>query len=614
MRRSRVITAVSVVAGLSLALTACGGTANKDTEQSKSAATSLSVGWNQPFYSYNDNSSTGNNVTNANIRYLTSSQFYYEDQNSEVKPDTSFGTYEKVSDNPLTVKYTVSKDAKWSDGTPYDAADLLLYWANASGNVNTVSGDKVKRDKATGAAKPSGNQVYFDNAAVSPGQSLNLVKATPTLSDDNRTMTLVYSKPFADWKFDMGPWAADMPAHVIGETALGIKDPMAAKAAVIKAIQDKDATALAKIANMWNTGFDYTSLPTNKGLYASFGPYVISAIKNNSYVTLKKNPYYKGDRKPDYDTLTVRFNPDANSQLQQLGNKEIALFDPQVTTDLVKAGEKLPGVEIHKGFESTFEHIDLVQNNKGPFDPSSYGGSAQKALLVRQAFLHAMPRSEIVDKLIKPIVPDATVRNAFLRVPGTPGYDEDVAGNGSAAYAKTDPTLAKSLLKQAGVKTPVSVKVLYDKTNPRRAAEFEIMKPAMAAAGFNLVDNGNADWSSKLGDGTYDAVFFGWQATTTAVTSDAAIYSTGSGSNFVGYSNKSVDSLFGKLAATIDTDAQLPILTSIDKQMWSDAIGMPIFQFPAAVMWDKTKLSHVQPIVLAPTMFYGFWNWKPTAK
>ncbi len=614
MRSSRVVTAVSVVAGLSLALAACGGTSNKDEKQSKTAAKSISVGWNQPFYSYNDNSGTGVNVTNANIRYLTSSQFYYQDENSELKTDKTYGSYEKVSDNPLTVKYTVSPDAKWSDGTPYDAADLLLYWASASGNVNTVSGDKVKRDKATGAAKPSGNQVYFDNAAVSQGLSLNLVKETPKLSDDNRTMTLVYSKPFADWQFDMGPWTADLPAHYIAQKALGIKDPTEAKAAVIKAIDDKDAAALSKIADVWNTGFDYNSMPPDKGQYLSYGPYVISDMKKDSYVTLKKNPYYKGERKPIYDSVTVRFNPDANSQLQQLSNKEIALMDPQVTTDLVQAGEKLSGVEIHKGVESTYEHMDLVQNNNGPFDPKNYGGDAQKALLVRQAFLHGVPRNEIVQKLIKPIVPDENVRNSFLRVPETPGYDEVSAANGSADFAKTDPALSLKLLKQAGVKTPVDVRLMYDKTNPRRAAEFQIDKPALAKAGFNIIDNGDADWSSKLGDGTYDAVFFGWQATTTAVTGDVAIYGTGGGENYTGYGSKEIDSLYQKLAGTIDTNAQLPIVTEIDKQLWKDAIGMPIFQFPAAVMWDKTRLAGVKPIVLSPTMFYDYWNWRPASK
>src|SRR4051812_17438181 len=120
VRRSRVA-AVAVMASLSIALTACGGTSNKDTQQSSSAAKEIKIGWNQPFYSYNDNSSTGNNVTNANIRYLTSSSFYYEDEKSELQTDKSFGTYQKISDNPLTVKYTVNPDQKWSDGTPYDA-------------------------------------------------------------------------------------------------------------------------------------------------------------------------------------------------------------------------------------------------------------------------------------------------------------------------------------------------------------------------------------------------------------------------------------------------------------------------------------------------------------
>lgn len=614
MRRSRVTAALTVVASLSLALTACGGTSNKDTQQAQNGPSSVTVGWNQPFYSYNDSTTTGNNVTNGNIRYMTSSNFYYYDAQQELKTNDSFGTYEKVSDNPLTVKYTISPDAKWSDGTPVDAADMLLVWASGSTQVNTVAGDQVKRDKATGAAKPSGDQVYFDSAAATPGQSLALVKETPKITDNNRAITLVYSKPFADWQLDMGPTAMDMPAHVIAQHALGIKDPTEAKNALIKAIQTKDAKSLSKIADFWNTGFDFTSLPSDKSLYLSSGPYVVSDIKKDSYVTLKKNPEYQGQFKPEFDTLTVRFNPDANSQLQQLGNKEISLMDPQVTSDLVQAGEKLSNVQIHKGYESTFEHMDLVQNNNGPFDPASYGGDEQKALLVRQAFLHAVPRNEIVQKLIKPITPDAEVRDAFLRTPGAAGYDDMVSGNGSSDYSKTDTAMSQKLLKQAGVKTPVKVRLMYDKTNPRRAAEFKIEQPIMKEAGFELIDNGDADWSAKLGDGTYDAVFFGWQATTLAVTQDAAIYGPGGGSNLVGYDNKTVGALFDKLAGTLEQSQQLAILNDIEKELWKDAIGIPIFQFPAAVMWDKTRLTGVDPAILSPTMFYGYWNWKPASK
>ena len=53
--------------------------------------------------------------------------------------------------------------------------------------------------------------------------------------------------------------------------------------------------------------------------------------------------------------------------------------------------------------------------------------------------------------------------------------------------------MSLKLLKQAGVKTPVDVRLMYDKTNPRRAAEFQIDKPALAKAGFNIIDNGDAE-------------------------------------------------------------------------------------------------------------------------
>jgi len=44
--------------------------------------------------------------------------------------------------------------------------------------------------------------------------------------------------------------------------------------------------------------------------------------------------------------------------------------------------------------------------------------------------------------------------------------------------------------------------------------------------------------------------------------------------------------------------------------MFEDAIGITIFQFPSATIWDSTKVTGVEPGVLAPTMFYGFWNWE----
>ncbi len=604
MRSKRMLAVGAVVAALSLVGTACGApSADEGSSSNSNKKTSLNLGWNQPFYSYNDQTSNGNATANANIKYLMTDNFWYYTADAELKENTSFGTYEQVSEDPLTVKYTVADDTKWSDGTPVDAADLLLAWGAFSGNLNTIAADKVKTDDATGLPKNTKGKVYFDTS--SPG--LALVKDTPEISDEGKSLTLVYTKPFADWKLDMGGY---MPAHVVGQKALGVADPQEAKDALVKAITDKDDAALTKVSSFWNTGFDYSSMPTDKSLYLSNGAYLMKDFKENQYMTLEKNPDYKGEHKASIDQLTIRWNEDPMAQVQALQNGEIDMFSPQVTTDVVKAAEKISDADIQSGVEGTYEHVDLVFNNKGPFDPASYGGDKAKALAVRQAFLHGIPRQEVVDKLIKPVNPEAQVRNSFLRTEGTPGYDEIAAQNGSAEYAEVDPTLSQDLLKKAGVKTPIDVRVLYAEGNIRRENEFQIYKPALAKAGFNLIDGKDPEWSASLGNGKYDAVYFGWQSTSTAVSADQAIYATGGINNLNGYSNPKVDELFDELIVTSDEAKQLELQTAIEKLLYEDAVGITVFQFPGATISNKTRVTNVDPATLAPTMFYGFWDWK----
>jgi peptide/nickel transport system substrate-binding protein len=602
VRSKRMFAVAAVLTTLSLAGTACA--APEDEGESSDKKTSLNLGWNQPFYSYNENTSNGNATANANIKYLMNEQFVFYNAEAELQENKSFGTMEKVSDDPLTVKYTVNDDSKWSDGTPVDAADMLLVWAGQSGQLNTIKADQVKTDEATGLPKNTKDKVYFDSS--SPG--LELVTKTPEIGDDGKSLTLVYDKPFADWQVDMT--GLGVPAHITTEKALGISDPQEAKDAFIKAVQEKDNAALVKISSFWNTGFDYTKMPEDKDLALSNGAYVMKDFKENEYMTLEKNPDFKGDHQAVIDTLTVRWNEDPMAQVQALQNGEIDMLAPQVTTDVIKAAEKVENVEIETGVEGTYEHFDLVMNNKGPFDPAKYGGDKAKALKVRQAFLAGVPRQEIVDKLIKPIDPEAEVRNSFLRTAGVPGYDELIAQNGSSEYAEVDPAKSMQLLKEAGVKTPVDVRVMYAEGNVRRENEFQIYKPALAKAGFNLIDKKSAEWGDKLGDGTYDAVFFGWQSTSTGVSSDQAIFGTGGLNNLIGYSNPEVDKLFDELIVTLDEAKQLELQTSIEKILYQDAVGITIFQFPTANISNKTRVTNLDPAVLAPTMFYGFWDWE----
>ncbi len=99
-------------------------------------------------------------------------------------------------------------------------------------------------------------------------------------------------------------------------------------------------------------------------------------------------------------------------QVQALQNGEVDLIGPQASADVLSALQALNGVTIDNAVEGTYEHVDLVFNNGGPFDPATYGGDAAKALAVRTAFLTAVPRQTIVDNLIVPLNPKAEVRNS----------------------------------------------------------------------------------------------------------------------------------------------------------------------------------------------------------
>lgn len=601
MRISR-LAAVSAAAVLGVAVAACSPPAQVG-DQGPQADTSVNIGWNQPFYSYNEDSTNGNATANANILYLMHDGFNYYNADLELTANESFGSYEKLSDDPLTVKYTVAEDTAWSDGTPVDAADLLLQWAALSSALNNVEADAVERDPESNQplAGESG-QVYFDGGS----EGLSLVTETPEVGDEGRSITLVYDRPFADWEDAFGP---GVPAHVTAMKALDVGDPQEAKDALTAAIQDKDNAALSEIANFWNTGFNYTSLPKDELLRLSSGAYLMTAFEENQFITLEANPDYNGDHQAQIEKVTIRWNEDPLASVQALQNGELDLIAPQSTTDVLQAVEAIDGVTVETGVEATYEHVDLTYDNGGPFDPKSYGGDEETAKAVRIAFMKAIPRQEILDKLITPLQPDAELRDSQNITPGAPGYTELIENNGSQEFAEVDIEGAQQMLEEAGVETPVDVRYLYAADNVRREQTYELVRQSAEKAGFNVIDGADADWGSLLGGGTYDASMFGWQSTSTAVTESDANFSTGGANNFSGFSNEQLDELYDELQVTTDAARQLEIQTEVEQILWEDGFGVTLYQFPGITAYND-NIGNVQTLNLSPTIFYGFWEWE----
>jgi len=574
--------------------------------------TTVTAAWNQPLYSFNTQTTTGNATANANILYLTQQSFNYYNDKLELVKNTDFGTYEKTSDDPLTVKYTINKDITWSDGVAVDAADLLLNWVATAGAMNE---GEPQYDEETGVLIPSDN-VYFDSVAI--GSGIEQVTQTPVIGDDGRSVTLVYDKPLVDWELQFVSGTIFMvPAHVVAKHALNIADAAEAKQAVLDAINNKDTAKLKPLSDFWSLGFDATELPAeaDQDITLGNGAYTVTDFVKDQYITLKaRTDGYKAGPKPKVETITVRFIPDALASVQALQNGEVDISQPQATTDVLDAAKQIANVTILSQGEGTYEHLDLVFNSGGPFDPATYGGDADKALKVRQAFNKAIDANEIIEKLIKPLNAEAVVDQSQLFLPGAPGYDETIKQNGSDAVGNGDVEGAKALLAEAGVTTPVDVRMLFAEGNTRRANEYLLYKAQVAKAGFNLIDNSSEDWGALLGSGTYDVSLFGWQSTSTAVTSSQATFQSDGGNNFTGYNSPTVDSLFAELSGEFDPAKQKDLLYQIDKATYDDGYGVTVFQFPQVTMFNS-DLKGISSSSLAPTFFWNYWDWEaPSAK
>jgi peptide/nickel transport system substrate-binding protein len=605
MKRISAAVAFTAVGALAISGCAAGGGSDNGDDSGLVEGSSITAAWNQAFYSMNGNTSFGNATANNNINYLTLDGFNYYNNTPELVKNESFGTYELVSEDPLTVKYTVAEGVNWSDGTPVDAADLLLNWAALSRALDTPDfdpGDFTDPDTGEFTESFPTDVVYFDSGAT-PESGLGLVSETPEVGEDGRSITLVYDKPFVDWELQ---FPSPLPAHVVGKNALGLDDNEEAKQAVIEAIEGEDAAALAPISSFWNSGFNFTELPDDPERYLASGPYMISDFVADQYITLTANPEYTGENAPNIEEITIRFIPDPLAAVQALENGEVDIISPQATADIKTALDGIDGITVLTGLEGTYEHVDLQ------FDQGKNTQNIFSNAKAREAFMKVIPRQEIVDTLIKPIIgDDAILRDSQLFVPGADGYDEAAAGNTSADYAEVDIEGATQLLAESGI-TDTSVCILYASNNPRRVNEFALIQASAAQAGFNVTDCGSEEWGGLLGTpGAYDASLFGWQSTSLGVTNSLPTFVTAGINNLNFYSNERVDEIIAELNGTFDAETQIELQVEMDRLLWEDFYGVTIFQFPSVTAYSE-RVEGIDPSILAPTIFWNAWDWAVT--
>jgi peptide/nickel transport system substrate-binding protein len=559
------VSAVAVAGVAALALSACTTTGSTGTSSAAKGGT-VTVAVVNDFTSFNSQTPQGNLDTNGQVGYLDGSYgtgFQYIDNNYKIVHDDKFGTFKKISDDPLTVKYTLNKNDKWSDGQPVTADDMVFAWAIASGYY-----DSAKFDDQGNVT--SGTQ-YFSIAGSTAGIDST---AFPTVGDNNTSITLKYATPYVDWEL-VNPIA--QPAHIVAKKA-GLSSAA-------------DLTKLLKTLPKGNPDAPVTAFPTDKDLLVSSGPFVVSSWTPGQSLTMTQNKYYDGGLKPSVDKIVFRIIPDANAQVTALQNGEVDVINPQASADTLTA-LKQTSAKVLTGDQASYDHLDLNFGSQVFADPK-----------VREAFLKTIPRQQILDSIVTPVNPKAKVLNSQIWLPNQqPEYGDTVKNNGSSAYDKVDIDGAKALLAGA---TP-TVRILYNTNNPNRVDEFQAISASAAKAGFKVVDAGSPDWSKLLPGGNYDASLFGWISPGAGTAQIPQLFTTNGGGNYNRFSAANDDALATQ--TTLDTSKLVSLEKNIDKTAFSQGYGLPLFQLPG-VFGVNARVDGVKYMGNQNGPFWNFWEW-----
>ncbi|MFG2581558.1 ABC transporter substrate-binding protein [Streptomyces malaysiensis] len=212
------------------------------------------------------------------------------------------------------------------------------------------------------------------------------------------------------------------------------------------------------------------------------GPYSAKTeVRNNKLVKVvfTKNPHYKGDVQPKSDKAEMRFYDSASTMEQALVKGDIDVvhrgFSPE-QLDKLNKGE-IKGVRL---FESSGQGIRyLVFNTSDP---------TVKDKAVRQAIAHLVDRQALVRDVYK-----RTAEPLYSMIPTSISSHINSFHN---EYGDPDPDVARSVLHDAGISTPVKLKLTYttDHYGPETAAEFKELQKQLNSSGLFSVTIKGYPW------------------------------------------------------------------------------------------------------------------------
>jgi len=539
-RRRRATVSAAVVVSTVLAASGLTSCADAGVDQVNYAVDGI-------LSSYNTNTVNGaaSAGPQAFARVLTG--FGLHGPDGQALADRDFGMVSVVGREPMVLDYQISDSAVYSDGKPVTCDDMVLAWAAQSG-----------RFPGFDAASQAG---YLDIAGIECQSG-----------EKKARVTYFPNRGVADYAQLFGATAM-MPSHVIG-AALGLD--------VNAALQSGDPPAVARIADAWNTTWNFTG-DIDLTKFPSSGPYKIQSVSPDGSIQLIANDRWWG-AKPLTNRVTVW--PRGVDVQDRINNGSFHVVD-------VATGSS--------GTLTTPDGYRRTEIPSGGIEQLIFAaGGPLSAAPVRRAMALCTPRDVIAANAETPIV------NARLNPVSDDAFSGVEATAEAGQFSIANPDAARAAIGGQ----PLTVRVGYQAPNPRLAAALAAITKSCAAAGITVQDATSGDTGPQtLRDGQIDVLLASTggaagSGSTGSSALDAYALHTGNGNNLSAYSNPQIDGIISALAVTTDPKEQIRLLADASPILWGDVPTLPLYRQQRTVI-ASAKMFAVEA---NPTRWGAGWN------
>lgn len=438
-----------------------------------------------------------------------------------------------VSEDPVTVEYTLKSGANWGDGTDVSVDDFIYHWYATSGDAALCEG--------------------CDPANITRGSQV------ASITGDGSQITVTYKDTYhsAEWQYEE---VLSEPAHVAKAQGFDWQnDPVAMAAA---------EQYFAETVPSWTTG-----------------PYKIKDAVAGDYVIYEPNGDWAGDTEVTLDKVTFKVIDGLDNIVTALRNGEIDGASPfAATSEAITQLEGAEGVSYAIAGGPSWEHIDL--NTKNPFLSDAE---------LRRAVFTAIDVENIISRTYAFVQSDIERKGNHLFRNGSEYYTDHLSatGQGSGDIELARGILDQAGYTWDGdgnLLTPdgeqVELDFRFSQSKESRELTGVLTQATLSDLGIDveLRPIPDADLGTVLGEGDFDMVNFGWSSDPLFVASASQYWETGSGSNFGGLEDPDLDALIAEVNGTLDYDQAAERANLAVERVVEDAYVLPIVDTPVMVM------------------------------